>query len=210
MNRWIVCLTCVVVLAGASVCSAQVTGGVEGGINFANVSISGGGISISASNRTGWLIGGFVDVPLAKQVHFQPELLYSSKGATASSDLVGTTGTGHLRLDYLDIPLLVRFDVPMQGSNVVPFVYAGPQIGILLSAKDVFTPTGGTEVTEDIKSDLSSTSWDLAFGGGVRVSRFLVDVRYAIGLSNIFGSNISAAGGTMKNRVFSIMAGYKF
>lgn len=210
MKKKIVCLAIGIVFACAAVCSAQVTGGVKGGINFANMSLNGGGLTVSPGNRTAWTVGAFVDVPVAKQLAFQPEVLYARKGAATSLDLTdigGTSATATIKLDYIDVPLLFRVDVPTRGT-VVPYAYAGPNVGFLLSAKAVATASGGAPQEQDIKSDTRSTDFGIAFGGGVRFGRMLLDARYVMGLQNIVDS--PTANESAKNHVFKILFGVRF
>lgn len=209
MKRWIVCVTCLVVLACAAVASAQITGGVKGGINFANVSLTGGGASINMGNRTAWNIGAFFEIPVARNLFLQPEALFTSKGGSLTSgDFLGTGGaaTAALKLNYFDVPVLLRFDVPTT-STIVPFVYGGPNLGFLLSAKA--TATGQPD--EDIKPDLKSTDIGLAFGGGARFGKVTAELRYIYGLTNVLSAADAVdAGVSAKNSVVKIMVGYRF
>lgn len=211
MKKWIVCFTCGALLAGAGVASAQVTGGVKGGVNFANMSFSGGGGGGgSPGNRTAWMAGGFVEIPIAKHLVIQPEALFTMKGTEYSGDFAGTGGTGvaTTKLNYFDMPVLLRVDVPTTGT-VAPFVYAGPNFGFLLSAKATAT-AAGTQQEEDIKSDLKSTDVGIAFGGGLRFGKVMAEVRYIYGLTNVIGATASAGGATAKNRVIKVIAGVRF
>ena len=74
--------------------------------------------------------GIFANIGIADMVAFQPELLYSQKGAR---QLRATTNPMERdaieRLDYLDVPLALH--VNAKGL----FFEAGPQVGFLLAAK---------------------------------------------------------------------------
>ncbi len=210
MRKRIVCLAVGIVLACAAVCSAQVTGGVKGGINFANMSLSGGGVTVSPGNRTAWTVGGFVEFPVARHVALQPEVLYARKGAATSLDFTsigGTSGSATIKMDYIDVPILFRVDVPVQGA-VVPYVYGGPNVGFLLSAKTLATASGAGQQEEDIKSEMKSTDFGIAFGGGVRFGRAFLEARYVMGLQNVV--NAPDANESAKNHVFKILCGVRF
>jgi hypothetical protein len=170
------------------------------------MSWSDSGVTVSPSTRTAWLVGAFVEIPIAKNIAFQPELMYTEKGADYSALLAvaGVTGSATMKLSYLDIPLLVRFDIPTTGS-VVPYVYAGPNIGFLLRAK--VTATG--QPHDDVKSDMNTTEFGIAFGGGVRFGRVLAEVWYTQGLTNVL-TDAAAGGSKATNRVFSILGGVRF
>ncbi len=56
----------------------------------------------------------------------QPEAYYTMKGATDKMDFQGTTVDLTYTLDYIEIPVLVKFLIPIQGSGVKPAIFAGP------------------------------------------------------------------------------------
>lgn len=72
----------------------------------------------------GFHAGIFANIGITDMLAFQPELLYSQKGSNPNLTDFKT------RLTYLDIPL--SFHVNAGGL----FFEAGPQVGLLLSAKD--------------------------------------------------------------------------
>jgi len=124
----------------------------------------------------------------------QPELLYNALGAKDSDPTLGTITT---KTNYLSIPVLLRF-------NVVPQVHllAGPQFGILLSAKSTFN-TG----TIDIKDQVNSSDFGGVVGAGADFGPFNAGLRYNFGFSNI---DKNATGGyTVKNTVFQVVVGFK-
>lgn len=72
----------------------------------------------------GFHAGVFANIGLTDLFAFQPEIIYSQKGAKVSNIDLTT------RLNYVDIPL--SFHVNADGF----FFEAGPQLGILLAAQD--------------------------------------------------------------------------
>jgi hypothetical protein len=68
--------------------------------------------------------GGFVNVPISDKFSIQPELLYSAQGENGKS--IDVT----LQNDYINLPVMDKFYV---SNNFT--IEAGPQIGLLLSAK---------------------------------------------------------------------------
>ncbi|MGI4737231.1 MAG: porin family protein [Janthinobacterium lividum] len=74
-------------------------------------------------NRFGFHAGVFANIGFSKLLAFQPEILYSQKGA--KTDDVDQ----RFRLHYVDVPLV--FHVNTDGF----FLEAGPQVGFLLAAK---------------------------------------------------------------------------
>ncbi|RYE89291.1 MAG: PorT family protein, partial [Cytophagaceae bacterium] len=77
-----------------------------------------------AHYRLGFHAGIFANIGLTSLFAFQPELLYSQKGAN-----LGNNTDISLRLHYVDVPL--AFHINTGGL----FFEAGPQVGFLVAAK---------------------------------------------------------------------------
>ncbi|MVN77883.1 outer membrane beta-barrel protein [Hymenobacter sp. HMF4947] len=109
--------------------------------------------------RFGFNAGVFANIGFARLFAFQPELLYSQKGAKFD----GSSDAG-FRLHYIDVPL--AFHVNTDGF----FFEAGPQVGFLVAAK---SQTGSVSV--DIKDAyktvdvgyLAGLGYQLKHGPGV-------------------------------------------
>ncbi len=80
----------------------------------------------------GFHAGGFANIGLSDMLAFQPELLYSQKGAK-SRTLAGDYSTR--RFHYVDVPLALH--VNADGL----FFEAGPQIGLLAAVQDIYNGT---------------------------------------------------------------------
>jgi hypothetical protein len=194
----------------AFIASAQVKFGITGGLNFANFYGDDAG---GSDSRTGLAIGIFID-NIYDGWGFTPELLYSMKGAkhSDSETSMGGVVTQYevtAKYDYIELPLLVRYRIPLEGT-VKPVFHAGPYLGYLVSSKDKvsITENGNTmDVEVDIK-DQKSFDAGLKFGAGVNIG---------IG-NNILGLSIDYSFGLLdlnsdakvKNSCFSIMAAYSF
>lgn len=174
--------------------------GFKAGLNMASQSLS------LSKGVTRLDLGGFVTIPVSQSVTLQPEALYSMKGSK-----IQTSGTSFTyKLDYLDFPLLVKYAFPTSVS-ARPFVFAGPSLGILISAKGVYK-YGGDDMKGSIKPLYKSADLGLVFGGGLNLSRSMsVDARYVMGLSNIASSLWEEAGAppgfSIKNSAVSLMVG---
>ncbi len=179
-------------LFGTAVLAQGVSGGIKGGLNLANQSISGSGLSLDTKTLIGFHGGAYATVMFTKNVGIQPEILYSVQGS--KFDFNGTTTT--TRINYINIPILFRYNV-----NDMISVHVGPQIGFVGSAKS----ENGNNTT-DIKDNVSSTDIALAFGGTIELPMKLnFTARYCLGLSDIDKDNNS----TSKNLVFQLSVGYK-
>ena len=174
------------------------TFGPKGGVNFNDVSLDPADGCCDMS--TGLAIGGFVDIGIRNAVSFQPEVLYMRKGAELAEEGV----TGHINIDAVEIPLLVKANFGARGE-VNPFAVFGPGIGFISAAK--IKVDGHPEFDEDLLADpasIESTDFSLIFGGGVTTHNFIIEARYDLGLSDLSKDSEEKA----KSRTFSILVGY--
>jgi len=179
--------------------------GIMAGANFAKVV---GDDDEGVSRRTGLLAGVYVDLPVANGVSVRPELLYSQQGAKIEDfDGKGTDAT--FKVDYVQLPVLLRFTVPTQGQTR-PFIAVGPAFGFK-SKCDVKGSNGSVSVSascDDAGADLKS--FDLSgkaeagvdFGMNGRV--LTIGGGYTHGFTDIVEDD------SAKNRVFSLFAAFGF
>jgi len=170
--------------------------GVKAGVNFATIT---GDDTEDVKSKTGFHIGGVVEIPISDAFSVQPELLYSSQGAKEDSDF----GEGKLNLDYINVPIMAKYYVS-EGFSLE----AGPQVGFLINSKLEFEGE-----SEDIKDETTGIDFGLNFGVGYKMETGLnFGVRYNLGLSNIW--DFSDFDGldefNNKNGVFQISIGYMF
>jgi len=183
-------LSTIIFLGAYGFAQAQISGGIKGGLNFANQEYSSDGFNISPDARTSFHLGAFAVINFSDKLGLQPELLYSGKGS--EFNVSGSSFTQ--KFTYLDVPILLRYSITEMIS-----LHAGPQISLLMSAED--------EDGDDISDSVSGSDLGLSFGGQVDLPMGLVaGVRYNLGLSNIDDTN---SGGDVKNKVFQIYVGYK-
>lgn len=184
---------CMVVLAGTFAKAQDVSFGARGGLNFANISekASNGATAGSYSMRTSILLGGYATIMFNDNMGLQPELFYSGYGAKESNPAGDIT----LKLGYLSLPVFFRYNFNEQWH-----LLAGPQLGILMSAKAV---QGGN--SQDVKSNVNSSDFGLTVGVGADFDKINVGVRYNAGFSNLSKSSNF----TDKNNAFQLVVGYK-
>jgi hypothetical protein len=168
-----------------------------GGVNFANARTE--GFSLSTSNRTGLMVGGFLEVPISDIVFIQPEILYIQKGLKIGPVVItgndptplGTTDLVY-SFDYIEIPILLK--TRFGGTEIKPFLFAGPNIGFNLSANKqvvgVDVQSQGMIITENVKDQTESIDFAIDLGGGAEYQMMsklalFVDARYSMGLTNI-------------------------
>lgn len=174
--------------------------GFRGGVNIANINDA----DFDAESRTGIMLGGYFSFPIPNSpVYIQPEILYTQKGAEID-DLTGNGVTTEAKLDYIEVPVLARFDFITDG-NITPHVYFGPYIGFNVSSEVEATSDEGT-VSDNLEDEIKGTDFGVTVGGGVDFGKFNLGVRYGAGLTKIFEDDL----GEGKNGVFSVTAGVNF
>ncbi len=162
-------------VASAQQPAAGVKGiGVKLGFDVAKINTAYQELDDFLDSRTGFIGGGFLTYSLNRQFAVQPEILYVNKGAEKGVFLF----TAYWDIDYLEIPVLLKFDLMPEGS-VHPNLFAGPALDILLSSK-----IGVLNYSYDVSDGMKTVDFSLVFGGGIDYKHFVFDLRYALGLVN--------------------------
>ncbi|MDU8887273.1 porin family protein [Yeosuana sp. MJ-SS3] len=172
--------------------------GLKAGLNASTIR---GDDTDNLDPRIGFQFGGFAEFCFDEVVAIQPELLYSQQGAKYSeSD--GYDGT--FKLDYINVPVMAKFNL---GENFA--IEAGPQAGILISAKDDYESSGDSGV-DDIKDDIKNIDYGASFGISYDFdSGYVLGARYNLGFADI---NDFSGSESFKNHngVFQFYVGFKF
>ena len=172
--------------------------GLKTGLNVASIS---GDETENLSSRTGFFFGGFAELCVSNDFAIQPELLYSMQGAEYT---MSEGYDGKFKLDYLNVPVMAKVKVTDE-----LYFEAGPQVGILLSAKDEFASSGDSG-EEDIKDEIKGVDFGANVGVGYQFEGGLnIGARYNLGLSNI---NDFEGSDSFKNQngVFQFSVGFRF
>ena len=174
--------------------------GIKAGMNIANENYEG------LQSRIGFCGGGFASIEVGDIIVIQPEALYTQKGAKWEW-WIEPPGMTTLELDYVEIPLLVRFILPDKGL-VKPNLFVGPYFAINVNATyrmEVY----GTSEAQDLDEYYKDTDFGVVLGGGIdfllKKGKIVLDGRYALGLTTISELHLDE-----KNRVISFMLGYSF
>jgi hypothetical protein len=196
--------------------SAQTPGpqfGLKLGPTFSNVSVDPEDPDADTGMRWGIGGGGFVTLPLNPRMSLQFEALFTPKGSKTS----GAAGTdfegleGQLALDYVEFPVLLRFDGSRTGRQSFNF-FVGPAFGFNTSARNEIVVDGDlfdNGVSDNIGDEVSNFDIGLVIGAGMDFGRYFVaDVRYSWGFVNV--NDIDDDDTVIKNRAFTILAGIRF
>lgn len=163
--------------------------GIKGGINYANQ--NGSSITVNSINYntteaiTSYHAGLVAEIKLFESLALQPELLYSTKGATYKNAVTEFKN----ELGYISLPLVLKINLSKSLS-----LELGPQASFLLSEKNEF----------DYKN--SETFEFSAVGGlGLKVTKNLfLQARYGLGLTE------ASKNADIKNSVVQVSAGILF
>jgi hypothetical protein len=146
--------------------------------------------------------GVFMTFPVASWLEFQPEVLYSVKGAKVDE----TAFTAKALVDYLEVPLLAR--VSRRGAGRTGFYVAGgPYVALRLRAR-TRTDFGSATEELDITDTVERLDFGFSAGGGVEWKSLVFDGRYSHGLKDIDADRSDAR--TLTNRAITVTAGFRF
>lgn len=190
--------------------SETFTPGVKIGIDFSSLPNAGDVLdqvvkhpSTETSSKTGVMLDGFITVPVWNKVSFQPELAFVMKGVKLNQGANNGTVTASLR--YIEFPMLIRYNLAV-GSHS-GYVMVGPTFGVKAGTS---AKLEGTSQTQDINIDSAIRTFDggIAFAGGADYGRYVFEVRYTQGFSDV-GSDAFPHTDGISNRVFAIMGGIR-
>lgn len=206
MRHTVLAFLAISVCLSAVEAEAQVTLGLKGGLNIANLDVSDSeGADIDLDTRTTFGGGAYVQAGLGSVLALQAEALYAPSGARGS-------GGDAIELTYIDLPLLFLVRVPAGDAAIWPIVYAGPVFSFETSCR--LREEGGASIDcgsgPDALFPTKSPDVSGAIGGGLEVfmGRYTLqlDIRYTHGFTNINDSDAQLAG-SVNNRSWSFFLG---
>ncbi len=177
----IIVIIVLMLVSSANVQAQLLKFGIKGGLNYANLTSS----NIQTDALTSYHIGLLAEIKVSDKFALQPELLYSTQGATYKTIL----GDIDNKLGYLSIPIMAKIYL----NNTVS-LELGPQASFLLSEKDQF----------DIENQ-STFDFAVAAGLGVKITKSIfIQGRYGLGLTEV------SKNAQTKNSVVQLSAGILF
>jgi len=216
MKTFLVLISASAILMAIVPASAQNRIGVIGGVNLAKFEVSEVEPEPEIDNRTGFGIGGIIDLKIAPTLTLRLAPMYLQKGAkgTEEDPTVGTIDV-EFKLDYLEVPVFLKLGL---GGF---YVMGGPTLGLNLKSK-ISAEAVDQGLTIDIDIDDAIKTFDIGFGvgGGFNIpmglNTLFVEGRYILGLANIAEAGGDGTGdevtieGKVKNRGIQVMAGITF
>jgi hypothetical protein len=203
----VLAIGCALLLLSPPSLSGQKTLGFHGGLSLATIGGSDAEV-MDAGYRNGFGLGAFLKVAINDRLSFQPELLYLQKGASATEEDVDIT----FAVDFVEIPVLLRIDVPTDGS-IAPYFLIGPAIGFRVGC-EISAEGDGLEINVDCdeaEATIKSVDFGGVAGAGLSIAAGSGNIhfgaRYNFGLMSLDDSDFED---DLKSRAFSILAGYSF
>lgn len=187
-------------LAIAAPASAQAVLGFHGGANFTRF----GGSNLDRD--TGLNVGASILWPLSESFGLQIEASYSEKGTSGRNGPL----RAKISLDYIDIPVLLRYALPLSGPVGV-HLYGGTAISFEVDCS-ISASLGEIMVSSDCETnDLDFTTQTIDFGmmtgAGIDYTlssgiNLVVDALWNFGVNNVAEDFLRA-----RNRTFTVRTG---
>ena len=146
-------------------------------------------------NNNGLELGIFFGGNRPSTVGVEGKIMYVKKGAKNAAGVVVVDTR------YLEIPVLLRINVGSGSLNgILGYVIAGPSFDILMKAD-----SGGL----DVKKNYQGLDLGLQIGGGIEVTRFIIEASLTKGLRSVNSGNLANLT-PIKTRKFAIDFGIRF
>lgn len=149
--------------------------------------------------------GVYAQFGFSNKFSLQPEILYSRQGFKGSPTSYPTRGTYTTRLDYLQVPVLLVYNIL---DNVS--VHVGPQVSLLTKVKEGSTERKIADDNGLYGYSYNSLDYGLAVGVEARVGPARVGGRYTAGFADIIKDPSNAAASSInniKNGMFQVYVG---
>lgn len=192
----------------AAPAEAQREMALKGAVTFSRFKDTGTESTQFDDRLTATGFGGHVRFGLGP-LYFQPELFLVTRGASAS---MTDFEEEHLRLEYIEIPLLLA--APVSVGSFEPYVFGGPMIALESRCRYVTREQGlrtnvGCDGPGSRVFDRRAFDYGLTAGGGIShplaSGRILVEARQTWGLRNIVRPPPDA---DLRHRTFLLLLGY--
>ena len=222
----------IILLLTIITCSAfsqrKVQFGLKGGLNLAKVFVTDADFYQDIKYKTGFNIGGLVEIPLNEYVSFQTEIIYSNQGyqynekSSNNVNLINYNLENNATINYLTFPFLMKFYATKKFSIEGAF-----QFGILLKHSVLVKQTLGenfyinpaiipveNEIDVDKKELTQKYDYSIGIGTSYKFTKNIFGTfRYSESFLNINNKNPYISYDDKKmlfNRVFNLSVGYQF
>ena len=214
--RKIILITAIALISSYSF--GQLGFGIKGAVTMNSLSTDLSDYEKAA--KTGYQLGAFVR--LGKKLHIQPEAYFAIRSGELTTKVVGLDPNDMqnsvevkqgMTLSTIDIPILIGYKI-LDPPTFNIRLQAGPVISMVVNKKFDVTLDGvdaPDEVTNTLEDDFNSANWGLQMGAGIDFLFLTLDVRYELGLSDLYKKSEAnpVDYGGLKNNIFFISVGWK-
>ena len=182
-----------------------------GALVGADVADQAGEDAFAPHDRIGFIGGATSVLRLSGRWAVQLDALYVQKGGRENNDSNPSDPENVFHVDYLEIPLLLKFSFSESGTR--PEIFVGPTLDFELSCSYDVYPEGESRPAECAATGLQTRSVDfgITFGLDVEVPLgsgwLVIDGRGVVALNTLDDSEASL---DYKNRILALMVGYRF
>jgi len=158
--------------------------------------------SIQSSIKNSFQVGAFIRI--GKKFYFQPEANYQVSESTLSKNIGTSIRNQDVTVKSLKVPAL--FGVKLVNLSAFNLrVMAGPAVTFNLD-KQLDPATMDDLWPIRSVDDLKNSMWSVQMGAGLDVLFVTLDVRYEIGIDNMYNGSQNLE---MKNNMFNVSLGIK-
>jgi len=155
--------------------------GIRAGVNISKQQFDQGDLDVNPESKLGMDLALIAEFPIHESFSIVPEFHWMQKGAKIE-DLNNGFEESIRTFNYLEIPVLAKFNFGNPSGDAGFFLFLGPSLGYLFSATD----KDGDGNTNDIDlDDYKRTEVGAHLGAGIRLGIVNIDARYVLGFSNI-------------------------
>ena len=146
--------------------------GPKTGVNLSNV-YKESGDDFVAEAKFGYVLGGFISIPINALIGIQPEVLYSQKGFKSTGQILGENYSLIRTTNHIDIPI----QLAIKPSNALTLLI-GPQYSYTISKKDKNSfGTLSQEKEESFDNDIRKNVLGLVGGVDVNIQNIVLSGR---------------------------------
>lgn len=197
--------------------------GIKVGLNLSNQVLNGYAIYGMAKNQStpGFNIGGIADFAFA-DFSIQPGLFFTTKGEEIPSHPNEISQNGSIyyvfppttyTLNYIEVPVNIIYNAHVS-SLISIQIGAGPYFGYGISASRKTPSAQANDSFDDSPgpgAHYRNPDFGLNFLTGLELKkRYLINAQYSLGYANVSNIHNAYPASDIKNRVFSLSAGYLF
>ena len=164
--------------------------------------------------KTGFQAGAYLR--FGKKLHLQPEIYFAGKSGELTYDIQAEgpalTVKETVMLSTVDVPLLLGYKI-MDPKAFNIRLQAGPVASFVLNKAYEVSLNGVSQEDPDdsYKDAWNDMNWAMQFGAGVDVLFLTIDLRYELGLSNMYSKPEEGFSSLDKvnNNIFFLSVGFR-